>query len=423
MTTDGGGGAAGQGSWPTGPEAWPTDLSLPVLVFQVASNFLTHSSLAIARSAGRVGVPVYGLYADQRAPEARSRYWSGQFPHPPPGASDDQWVEALLSIGRQLGRAALITTDDEATVLAARRGDELRARFAFPQQSLELVRLLADKRRMYELSDRLGIPVPRSEFPTSRHDVVERARSGPFPVVVKRIAAWLPSRAADPGTVTIAHTGEQLLSAYDEMESDREPNVMLQEYVPGGDDTQWIHNGYFDQDSRCLVGFTGRKLRQRGYHNGPATLGECVGNAEVERLTLELVKEVGYQGILDIGFRHDARDGTYKLLDANPRIGSSFRMFVGTNGIDVLRALYLDLNGHPVPATTQREGKWIVEPLDVATAARLWRLRELSGREWLRSVRGIEEWTWFARDDLRPFASMVARSALYGTRRVLAAGR
>ena len=31
------------------------------------------------------------------------------------------------------------------------------------------------------------------------------------------------------------------------------------------------------------------------------------------------------------------------------RLGQTFRLFVGENGLDVLRALYLDLTGQPVP--------------------------------------------------------------------------
>ena len=48
------------------------------------------------------------------------------------------------------------------------------------------------------------------------------------------------------------------------------------------------------------------------------------------------MKEVGYRGILDIGWRYDARDDRYKLLDVNPRLGASFRLFVGKGGMDVL---------------------------------------------------------------------------------------
>ena len=103
---------------------------------------------------------------------------------------------------------------------------------------------------------------------------------------------------------------------------------MLQEYIPGGDDDVWMFNGYFDADSDCLVGFTARKLRQTPIHTGATSLGICLPNAEVHETTVRWMKRLGYRGILDIGYRFDARDGRYKVLDVNPRIGATFRLFV-----------------------------------------------------------------------------------------------
>jgi len=46
----------------------------------------------------------------------------------------------------------------------------------------------------------------------------------------------------------------------------------------------------------------------------------------VEAQTKQLMQAVAYRGPLDVGYRFDARDGKYKLLDVNPRIGSTFPM-------------------------------------------------------------------------------------------------
>jgi D-aspartate ligase len=48
------------------------------------------------------------------------------------------------------------------------------------------------------------------------------------------------------------------------------------------------------------------------------------------------MQEIGYSGIVDIGYRYDRRDGEYKLLDVNPRVGATFRLFVDSNGMDVV---------------------------------------------------------------------------------------
>src|SRR6266576_3219412 len=91
--------------------------------------------------------------------------------------------------------------------------------------------------------------------------------------------------------------------------------------------------------SECLVSFTGKKIRQYPVFHGSTSLGICVENETVRKTTTEFMKKLGYKGILDVGYRYDARDGQYKLLDVNPRIGSTFRLFVAENGMDVARAM------------------------------------------------------------------------------------
>jgi predicted ATP-grasp superfamily ATP-dependent carboligase len=88
----------------------------------------------------------------------------------------------------------------------------------------------------------------------------------------------------------------------------------------------------------------------------------------------------------------------------------TFRLFVGTNDLDVVRALYLDLTGQPVPPSEAKEGrKWVVENLDLVSSRRYAADGALSVRNWARSFRGVEEGAWFARDDPAPFALMCAR--------------
>jgi predicted ATP-grasp superfamily ATP-dependent carboligase len=119
------------------------------------------------------------------------------------------------------------------------------------------------------------------------------------------------------------------------------------------------------------------------------------------------MKTIGYRGILDIGYRYDARDGLYKVLDVNPRIGSTFRLFTGGDGLDVVRALYLDMTGQPVPESQVVEGrKWIVEEYDLVSSVRYLMDGELTPAEWIRSFRGVQETTCFASDDLLPMLTI-----------------
>ncbi|MBI3580290.1 MAG: hypothetical protein HY089_12875, partial [Ignavibacteriales bacterium] len=125
------------------------------------------------------------------------------------------------------------------------------------------------------------------------------------------------------------------------------------------------------------------------------------------------MKAIGYQGILDIGYRYDRRDDNYKVLDVNPRIGATFRLFVGQQGMDVVRALYLDLTGQPVFQDVACEGrKWIVEDKDLKSSYQYFCDGALTIGEWLRSFGGIQEAGYCALDDIVPFLMMCRAHAV-----------
>jgi predicted ATP-grasp superfamily ATP-dependent carboligase len=258
---------------------------------------------------------------------------------------------------------------------------------------------------MYELCIKHDVPTPTCLFPASEADLSELSGQLAFPTVVKCINAGdTPPNAP---RVVIAEDHDAVVHAYRLMESPKGSNVMLQEYIPGTPESVWMFNGYFDEQSECKVGFTGKKIRQSPPYTGVTTLGVCESNPTVLEQTAGLMKAVGYRGILDIGFRFDHRDGKYKLLDVNPRIGGTFRLFVGEDGTDVLRTMYRDLTGQPVPRATTPEGRrWIVEPLDLTSSMAYRRRGDITLPAWLRSLRGVREAAWFAADDPLPFLAL-----------------
>lgn len=384
------------------------DRSVALFALRCRLGRYQHSALAVARSAGRLGIPVHGMFAERWDPAARSRYVRDRVMLPE-SVSDDERLDALLAFGRRHGRSVLLPMDDVSAVFVGDHASALGESYLFPRQPDSLLRRLADKHELHELCLRLEIPTPDQVRPADELEASMLATRSAYPVVAKRAAGWLES--ADPAapSVVIANGPAELLAAYRRMRSPHAPNVLVQEYIPGAADTIWMFNGYFDAGSECLVGFSGQKLRQAGPDNGPTTLGVCRWNDQVVDATKRLAKEVGYHGIIDVGYRYDARDGRFKLLDVNPRIGSSFRLFVGHNDLDVLRAMYLDLTGQPVPAARPLDGRrWIDEPHDLLTAMQLARRDGRATVGWRRSLRGIEETAWFARDDPRPFMSMFA---------------
>jgi D-aspartate ligase len=365
-----------------------------------------HGGLGIVRSLGRLEIPVYTVYASWWEPAFASRYCRGRFILDIENNSPDEGIARLLEIARKVGgRPILIPTTDQGAIWVADHAPALEEAYCFQRQDASLVRLLCDKSRMQDLARLSGLPTARAVVPHSKEDVEQFLATATLPVMVKATDAG-SFRLQTGGTKFVIQTPAELLALYAQAQDCENPNFLIQEFIPGED---WMFDGYFDRNSECLFGITGMKIRRFPVSTGVTSLGICLRNQTVETTTAHFMKAIGYHGILDIGYRYDQRDGQYKVLDVNPRIGCTFRLFTASNGMDAARALYLDMTGQPIPATEPVEGrKWIVEDFDLFSALRSWRDGTLSWKEWAGSLRGVRESACFALDDPGPFLMMGA---------------
>jgi D-aspartate ligase len=391
---------------------------VPVLVVQRGG----YGDVAIARTLGRLGVPVYLLAQEgMPTPVWSSRFWAEKmlwdFEKP-----ETDTLTFMLDVGRTIqashgARPLLLTLTDWVAIFVERNGDALQEQFGFPRAERPVIRSLANKWEMNQLASEHAVPTPRTIWPRSRVDVEEFLKNVTFPVVLKPADPYLPHAPSK----MIIDSEQELLEVVDR-EATRAPlNFVLQEYIPGGADSVWMCNGYFGPEPGREVILTGKKLRQVS-STGIASLAVCLPNETVEMQTRSLMRGIGYRGCVGIGYRYDERDGLYKLLDVNARVSAVFRLFSGSNNMDVVRACYLDMTDQEFPATTLRVGrKWMLED-DIVTALVEVRHRRLTVMQWLRSIRGVRELHWFAADDPKPVAawlrSRIQRWAIARRRRL-----
>jgi len=384
------------------------DRDVPGLIVKFGDYPLHHGGVGAIRSLGRLGIPMYAITEDRYTPAASSRYLRRAFVWPTTGTEEpERLVEGLLRIGRRIGRpTVLVPTDEEAAVLIAEHQDELGDRFLFPRIDAKLPRRLASKQGLHELCGEHGIPSPAAAFPQSYEEIVAFAESARFPVVAKNREAFVRrSQPAVNGTTKIA-THDGLLTLARDWGS--QPGVILQEYLPREEAEDWIVHAYFDADSTPLAMFTGVKVRSWPPHAGMTANAYVVDNPELADLAARFIKQIGFTGVIDLDLRFDRRDGQYKLLDFNPRMGAQFRLFENESGIDVVRAMHLDLTGRTVPEGEQRAGhRYIVENIDLPALLAYRRSGYTTPHAPARA--SGTELAWLAGDDLRPFFTMLAR--------------
>ncbi|MFC8130743.1 ATP-grasp domain-containing protein [Streptomyces sp. NPDC057302] len=385
------------------------DREVPGLIVKFGNYPLHHGGVGAIRSLGRLGVPMYAITEDRYTPAAASRHLTRAFPWPTTGAEEpERLVEGMLRIARRIGRpTVLIPTDEEAAVLIAEHQDALSgAGFLFPRVGRELPRRLASKQGLHELCVEHGIASPAASFPESYGEIKEFAATAVFPVVAKNREAFTRrSRPAVNGTTRV-ETPEGLLDLARDW--GERPGVILQEYLPREQAEDWIVHAYFDEDSAPRALFTGVKVRSWPPHAGMTANAYVVDNPELADLAARFIKQIGFTGVIDLDLRFDRRDGQYKLLDFNPRMGAQFRLFESESGIDVVRAMHLHLTGRPVPKGEQRAGhRYVVENIDLP-ALLAYRRSGYTTPHAPPHASGTEL-AWLASDDLKPFFTMLAR--------------
>ena len=188
------------------------------------------------------------------------------------------------------------------------------------------------------------------------------------------------------------------------------PPVLMQEYIPQEHAEDWITHLYCGAGGTPRVVFTGLKLRSWPPYAGVTTRAVALRNSCLAELAAGLCRRIGYSGPADLDWRYDRRDGRYKLVDFNPRAGAQFRLFQNADGIDVVRAMHLDLTGRDVPDSPQDENRdFVAGQLDLPSAA-VWLRDEHRLPPGLFSRRRTER-AWLCRDDPLPAAADAIRFA------------
>lgn len=383
----------------------------PAVILGVTTN-----GLSFARSLGRRGIPVVMLETPAGHPGMTSRYG---IPCPLPDILEqpEAWLAALDEIARQASEPVLIATGDEHILFVSRYRERLERHFRFRIPAPGLAELLCDKEAQYRRLLELECPLPKTAFVTgSPTDLIELAeRTVGFPCLLKPSFSHCWRRRGTGVKLRLAPTADALRAALRDGAAAGEPFV-LQEYIPGHDDTLHGYLACYGANGRPLAALTKRKLRQYPPGCGNGSLQVSTQNPEVTALSERILGRLDYQGLVAIEYKWDARDAGYKIMEINPRSVSGNQLAVDA-GVDLPFVYYRGVLGLPIPPTppARPDVRYLHLGWDVQAFLAENRAGRLSLLSWIHSVIGARSFALFDWRDPRPFLSY-AWAALRGGR-------
>lgn len=335
---------------------------VPAVLLRLDRNPFHHGTLGAVRSLGRKGVEVHVVVEAGGGPVRRSRYLRAVHPGPVGGLDPEApqaLLDCLLTVSERIGRpAVLVAMDDLSAIAVARIAPALDERYRIPHQPDGLPARVADKAELSRLCARWDIPHPETVIPTSGAEASEAAWRLGLPVVAKWSRPWLLPAGEGLRSTTLLHSAAEARRLY-ERSARAGSRLLLQRFLPAGQDTDWFFHGAFARGGHPLLVGSGRKELSWPVRTGLTAVGRWLPDPAVEEAGLRLAERLGYQGILDLDFRRDER-GCFRLVDFNPRPGAQFRLFTDAAGLDVVQAMYLDLTGQRVPTPSGGPGRVFV---------------------------------------------------------------
>jgi predicted ATP-grasp superfamily ATP-dependent carboligase len=361
-------------------------MSLPAAVVDVGWV----NGLAAIRSLGRAGIRVLAVDHRPSALGFRSRY-AEPFVCADAHADPTRFVASI----RALGEVVVFPTHDGQLNLIAQHLGDLQVHAPFPDW--EILERVQSKREQLDRAVAAEVDVPETRYPRSVAEARAAAEELGLPVVLKpedHVGFKYRFRRQSFRCETLDEVGDAYARA-------KEFGPMVQELIPGGDDTLYTVGSYLARDGRVLGVFSGRKLRQTPPVIGTCRVGEAVWVQDAVDAALRLLAAFEYVGLSQVEFKRDPRDGKFKLMEINPRLWQ-WHSLAAACGVDLPRIAYADLVGDtPKEAVMHGEGKrWAITLMPGETPA-------FQRPPYVDAV--------FARDDPKPAAvhlARVVRSAL-----------
>ena len=315
------------------------------------------SSLAVIRSLGKQGLDVTAGEETWCATGAFSRYCSHRLVYPSPVRAEEKFVRDLIAHLRTNEYAAIFPVADACLKPIIDHEEEISRYTRIAQPPRDIFMKGYDKGATLRIALENAIPCPETFFPESAEEMEEIVGKVGYPAIIK------PRVSSGRRGVRICNSPEELLRSYDTLVPEF-GRVVVQEFIPFGGELGVYTLLNERSEPRAVT--VQKRLRSYPVSGGASTLRETVKDEtsrEAATIALRLLKAMGWSGVAMVEFRIDARDGSLKLMEVNPRFWGALHLSI-LSGVDFPYLLYrMIMDGDIEPAADYQEGvrcRWLL---------------------------------------------------------------
>ena len=361
------------------------------------------TGLGIARALGDLGCEIIGLYQGDETYCCKSRYWSQLIRF----RNSDEIIDLLVCLGKKrTEKSVLFMVEDSVVKLVSDNRAILRPFYHFLLPSREVVDLFLDKAAFQEWAQEHDFLLPRSTVCESWNQLLRALDNIELPAIIKpyeKTDAWEKASPLDK-TIRINAKSDLEVIRFDLFSVSEK--ILVQQWVPGGDDSIYYCLMYYDEQGKEVAYYTGKKLFQWPPYCGSTAAAVGVHNEEVHRITKSLFDKAGYRGLGSLELKLNSLDNKFYLIE--PTVGrNDLQSNVAVaGGVNLSKLAFCDLVGLERPQFHRKRGSWIHEEA-LLDSLRCYQMRGYLLYKKILPLLSIHiKFAYFDRRDLLPFIQL-----------------
>lgn len=241
----------------------------------------------------------------------------------------------------------VISTNETYSMFLAKEQKRLASNLIFPKQNSNVLETLTNKERFYKTYKNSGLSFPETHyFDVLKNTLIPSLR---YPIVLKpaNVVEYNHLSFENKHKIYKLKSEEELKKTIQEIkDAGYKGQLILQEFIPGGDSYLFDSVVYIDKKGKCkVISFAQIGLQERSKNmvgnaavliNGFNTFDGNIQN--MKKKIIEFMEKLGMNGFFEFDLKYDSRDQKFKVLEINARQGrcSYYLTPLGANLVQTL---------------------------------------------------------------------------------------
>ncbi|NPV10188.1 MAG: ATP-grasp domain-containing protein [Ignavibacteria bacterium] len=286
-------------------------------------------SLAIIRSLGKKGIPVYACSDSNFFPARFSKYCSGFIKF---NYNDD--IDLFVNLLRKNKIKIIIASALKGNEFICKNEELLKREFKAAYNTIEIFEVISNKYQTIKFFQNIGIKFPKTL--EIKNPASIDFKDFKYPVVFKSVV--------DQGTVKYANNELELKSIIIKFFNENKNLILLKKYPIIQEYIEGKAYGFFSLtfNNELLAYFMHERIHEVPPSGGPSAMAKSIYDEHLFELGKNIVKHMNWNGVAMLEFKKSQKDGEYYLIEINPKFWGSLDLAIHC-GVDFPYLLYKKL--------------------------------------------------------------------------------